>query len=133
MFGMSRGGFYAYRWAVRYPERVACVYADAPVLDILQLAAGRGKGRQRRGLKHSKTTSGIRPRKKPAGSKATRWTWCLEIVKGGYPMLHICGDADEAVPIEENTGLFERKVLAAGEEKIQVIRKPGGKIIILTA
>ena len=29
--GMSRGGQYAYTWAVRHPDRVSCVYADNPV------------------------------------------------------------------------------------------------------
>ena len=47
-----------------------------------------------------------------------------QIAQGGYPMLHICGEADVTVPIEENTDPFERKVRAAGGD-IRVIRKPG--------
>jgi hypothetical protein len=39
-------------------------------------------------------------------------------------MLHICGDADETVPIEENTDLFEKAIRAGGGE-ITVIRKAG--------
>ena len=31
MEGMSRGGVYIYRWVAKFPERVAGVYADAPV------------------------------------------------------------------------------------------------------
>jgi lysophospholipase L1-like esterase len=39
-------------------------------------------------------------------------------------MLHVCGTADETVPIEENTDLFEQKIIASGGN-ITVIRKPG--------
>ncbi|MEQ8339086.1 MAG: alpha/beta hydrolase, partial [Cyclobacteriaceae bacterium] len=42
----------------------------------------------------------------------------------GIPMLHIVGDADEVVPVAENTTIFEERVKAAGG-KIQVIHKPG--------
>ena len=39
-------------------------------------------------------------------------------------MLHICGDSDPVVPIEENTDLFERMILESGGT-IMVIRKLG--------
>jgi hypothetical protein len=39
-------------------------------------------------------------------------------------MLHVCGDADLTVPIEENTDPFEKRILEAGG-RIVVIRKPG--------
>ncbi|MHA4809668.1 glycosyl hydrolase family 95 catalytic domain-containing protein [Flavitalea flava] len=46
------------------------------------------------------------------------------IVKGGYPILILCADADEAVPPEENTVLFEQKVKSLNG-KITVMHKPG--------
>ena len=30
--GMSRGGEYAYTWATSHPDKVACIYAENPVL-----------------------------------------------------------------------------------------------------
>ena len=30
--GMSKGGVYAYQWAVRHPDQVGCIYADNPAL-----------------------------------------------------------------------------------------------------
>jgi alpha-beta hydrolase superfamily lysophospholipase len=47
-----------------------------------------------------------------------------KIVRGGYPMLHVCGADDEVVPMAENTDLFEQKVKALGGN-ITVIRKEG--------
>lgn len=32
--GVSRGGLYAYRFAAQHPERVTCIYGDAPVCDL---------------------------------------------------------------------------------------------------
>ncbi|MBQ9482350.1 MAG: alpha/beta hydrolase, partial [Clostridia bacterium] len=34
MFSFSRGGLYAFNFALSYPEYVASVYLDAPVLDM---------------------------------------------------------------------------------------------------
>ncbi|RPD41110.1 alpha/beta hydrolase family protein [Chitinophaga barathri] len=127
MFGMSRGGFYAYRWAVRYPDRVACVYADAPVLDIRSWPLGEGKGPGSAEVWETfKKDFGYKTEEEARRFKGNPLDLVPEIVKGGYPMLHICGDADEFVPIDENTDPFEKKVLAAGG-RIQVIRKPGVK------
>ena len=47
---VSRGGLFAYRWAARHPGRVACIYADVPVLDIKSWPLGKGKG-----VGHAKT------------------------------------------------------------------------------
>ncbi|MGX5817847.1 alpha/beta hydrolase family protein [Chitinophaga lutea] len=127
MFGMSRGGFYVYRWAARYPDRIACVYADNPVLDIRSWPLGEGKGPG-----HAATWKtflgdfGYRDAADARAFKGNPIDLVPEIVQGGFPMLHICGDADEVVPIDENSDLFEQKVRAAGG-RIHVIRKPGGK------
>ncbi len=32
--GFSRGGLYALNWAIQNPEKVACIYLDAPVCDV---------------------------------------------------------------------------------------------------
>lgn len=32
--GVSRAGLSAYRWTIRHPERVACIYCEGPVLDF---------------------------------------------------------------------------------------------------
>ena len=34
LFGVSRAGLSVYRWAIRYPDRVACIYCEGPVLDF---------------------------------------------------------------------------------------------------
>ena len=41
--GMSRGGLIVYNWAAQNPEKVACIYADAPVMDFKSWPMGQGK------------------------------------------------------------------------------------------
>lgn len=42
--GVSRGGLYIYNWAKRNPLKVACIYAEAPVLDFKSWPGGKGAG-----------------------------------------------------------------------------------------
>ncbi|HVY73179.1 MAG TPA: GDSL-type esterase/lipase family protein [Puia sp.] len=125
--GMSRGGVYVYNWAAVNPEKVSCVYADNPVLDLKSWPGGKGRGpgsKQDWGL--FKADYGLMSDSdamKFAGSPVDK---VKEIAAGGYPMLHVCGDADEVVPIEENTGLFSQQIVALKGD-ITVIHKPGFK------
>ncbi|HUU92317.1 MAG TPA: alpha/beta hydrolase, partial [Phycisphaerae bacterium] len=43
--GMSRGGLIIFNWAAANPDKVACIYADAPVCDFKSWPAGKGKGK----------------------------------------------------------------------------------------
>ena len=43
--GVSRGGLFVYRWAARHPDKVACIYADTPVLDFKSWPLGQGEGK----------------------------------------------------------------------------------------
>lgn len=44
LVGLSRGGLYCYNWAAANPEKVACIYGDAPVCDFKSWPGGKGKG-----------------------------------------------------------------------------------------
>src|SRR5947208_12928965 len=34
LIGLSRGGLYCYNWAIANPDKVVCIYGDAPVCDF---------------------------------------------------------------------------------------------------
>lgn len=121
---MSRGGVYAYNWAMANPEKVACIYADAPVLDLKSWPGGKGKGK---GSKDDWELfkNDYQLTEEQAGQFSNSPLDNAEkIAKLGFPMLHVVGDADEVVPIDENTMPFETRVKAAGGN-ITVIHKPG--------
>lgn len=125
MEGMSRGGVYVYNWAAVNPNKVACVYADAPVLDLRSWPGGKGKGPgSKADWEIFKKDYGYTTEEETANFKNNPLDKVAEIVKGKYPMLHVVGDADEVVPVEENTNLFEKKIVALGGN-IKVIHKPG--------
>lgn len=45
LVGLSRGGLHCYNWAIANPEKVSCIYADAPVCDFKSWPGGKGKGK----------------------------------------------------------------------------------------
>lgn len=122
--GMSRGGLIIYNWAANNPDKVACIYGDAPVCDFKSWPGGKGTG---------------------PGS-ASDWTQCLGVygmtesqalaakcnpidrleplAQAGIPLLNVVGDADKVVPVTENTAILEERYKALGGS-IQVIHKPG--------
>ena len=121
---MSRGGIYAYNWAIRNPTKVAAIYADAPVLDIKSWPGGMGKGP---GSKEDWTIfkNNFNLTEEQAKNFQNSPLDNAEIIaKGGYPMLHVVGDADEVVPVDENTQPFEARIKKAGAS-ITVIHKQG--------
>lgn len=125
--GFSRGGVYAYNWAIANPEKVACVYADAPVLDLKSWPGGKGRGPgSPKDWEIFKQDYNLKTDEEALLFKGNPLDNVDKIVKGGYPMLHVCGDADEVVPMDENTDLFEKRVKLLGGD-ITVIHKPGVK------
>ena len=125
LIGISRGGLYAYRWAAGQPERVSVIYGDAPVCDFKSWPAGRGRGQG-----------------SPADWQALQKSYAFadEAAALAYPgnpidtlaplarahvaLIHVVGDADPVVPVEENTALIEARYRKLGGT-IEVIHKPG--------
>ncbi len=122
--GMSRGGLIVYNWASKHPDKVSCIYADAPVCDIKSWPGGKGSGK----------------------GAAKEWQQCLgaygfsegeamaysgnpmdslkPLASAGVPLLHVVGDADSVVPVAENTAVLKKRYKALGGS-IEVIHKPG--------
>lgn len=125
--GMSRGGVYVYNWAAANPKKVACIYADNPVLDLKSWPGGKGTGPgSKKEWAIFLKDYGYQTDEQAAAFAGSPINKISEIVKGGYPMLHVCGDMDEVVPMSENTSPFAEKIKQAGGN-ISIIHKPEGK------
>ena len=122
--GMSRGGIYAYNWALQNPNKVAAVYADAPVLDMKSWPGGLGKGPGSKDDWNIFKNDFNLTEEQAKIFKNSPLDNAELIAKGGYPMLHVVGDADEVVPVDENTNPFEVRIKSAGGN-ITVIHKKG--------
>lgn len=123
--GMSRGGLIVYNWAVRNVARVACVYADAPVMDFKSWPMGDGASAG----SPADTEKLLRAYGFANASQARAWRRqpldaARRLAHAGIPCLHVVGDADDVVPVDENTALFEQAMARHGCPAT-VIHKPG--------
>jgi pimeloyl-ACP methyl ester carboxylesterase len=122
--GFSRGGLPVYHWAIQNPEKVLCIYGDAPVCDVRSWPGGMGQ----------------------APCEKTDWQKCLAaygkteaemtdyqegpierlepLAKAQVPIVHVVGDADDIVPYPENTARLAIRYRQLGGV-VLVITKPG--------
>jgi len=113
--GVSRGGLYVYEWAKRNPEKVSCIYAEAPVCDPTSWPGGKGKGYG--------TPSDWAAWLNLFGMNEEQARNFEDIPLNGLaglagfrvPILHVVGLNDKIVPAEENTfKLVERYMRLGG-------------------
>jgi lysophospholipase L1-like esterase/pimeloyl-ACP methyl ester carboxylesterase len=125
--GLSRGGLYVYNWAIANPEKVACIYADAPVCDFKSWPGGVGKGkRSERDWNLVLQNYGFKSDAEALAWKGNPVDNLAPLAAARVPILHVYGDADEVVPWEENTGLVSERYRKLGGS-MTLIAKPGGK------
>lgn len=127
LVGLSRGGLYCYNWATANPDKVACIYGDAPVCDFKSWPGGKGKGKgsprdwqlvlQQYGFKSD--AEALAYDKNPVDNLA-------RLAKAKVPLLHVYGDADEVVPWDENTGLLAERYRKLGGDITLIIKKGVG-------
>ncbi len=125
LVGLSRGGLYCYHWALTHPDRVACIYADAPVCDFKSWPGGKGKGKG----DPANWERVLKLWDFPDEAAALAWDGnpvdqLHRLAPHRIPLLHVFGDADDVVPWEENTKLIHERYTALGGP-IELIRKPG--------
>lgn len=101
--GFSRGGLFSLNWAARHPDRVACIYNDAPVCDFKSWPGGRGRGK-------GSPDDWQRCLKVYGLSEAEAMAYKFNpvdnlepLANAQIPILHVCGASDDGVPIEENS------------------------------
>lgn len=123
--GMSRGGLIIYNWAAKNPKKVACIYGDAPVMDIKSWPLNWGDCLDEN--KHSMSllleAYGFANAEEAMAWNKNPLNHARKLAKAKIPMIHVVGDIDEGVPVAENTAIFEREVAKYGHS-VHVIHKP---------
>jgi hypothetical protein len=108
LFGFSRGGLYAFNYALFYPEYVAKVYLDAPVLDMKTWPP---EGSVERGQVYDEYCLNKDTFEKFTGNPVDNLE---EFFALGIPLMVIAGVVDSVVPYKENA---EKLLLQLGIEK----------------
>ena len=122
--GFSRGGLYAVNFAAAHPEQTAALYLDAPVLDIRSWPGGKGAGKaDARCWAQALALYGL-TEETARDFKGNPLDQLAPLAKAGIPILSVVGDADQVVPLAENTSILKQRYEALGG-KIEVIVKPG--------
>lgn len=128
LYGMSRGGCYVYNWAAAHPDAVGMIYGDAPVCDLKSWPGGKGKG------KGSPGDWKLVQKVFHIGSEQEALAWkqynpidiLAPIAKAQIPIIHVCGDADTTVPMDENTLVLKERYEKLGGHVELIVKKGVG-------
>lgn len=126
LLGMSRGGLFVYRWASVNPGKVGLIYGDAPVCDVKSWPAGKGKGKGNpREWALFQKVYGL--------SEAQALAWkgnpidlLAPLASARIPILHVVGDVDDIVPMEENTVVLKQRYEKLGGHVELIVKKGVG-------
>jgi predicted esterase len=100
LLARSRGGLMLYNWAVENPNSVACIAGIYPVCDL----------RSYPGLDHACGAYGMTEEQLAANlTKHNPIDRLAPLAKAEVPVLHIHGDQDEIVPLDENSGELKKR------------------------
>lgn len=114
LIGMSWGGFYSTRYAAAYPEDVARIYLDAPLMNFAAFELKKW-GPAARSWGEPENGDWAKDPRMPINLAE-------KIAKAKIPVLLLYGAKDTTVPPAENCELFISRFKAAGGD-IQVIRR----------
>lgn len=100
LFGFSRGGLYAFNYALFYPESVAKIYLDAPVLNLHSWPPKHIHEYPEMLECYSQTEESFE------NFKHSPLDELDEFFKNEIPLLIVAGDADTEVPLCDNSGIL---------------------------
>lgn len=120
--GMSCGGMHAVYFAAKYPNRIAGLYLDAPVLNLLSCPAGVGQAGDdlyEEFVRHTGITKSdlINYRNHPIDHIDV-------LVQNKIPVFLVAGDSDSVVPYVENGKMLYEYYMQHGGDITQIV-KPG--------
>ncbi|MBQ8381150.1 MAG: prolyl oligopeptidase family serine peptidase, partial [Clostridia bacterium] len=120
LFGFSRGGLYAFNFALAHPECVDKMYLDAPVLDLKTWPTKANNPTEFSGMLLSYGLS----EEEFASFNGSPIDKLEEFFALNIPLLIVAGDSDVTVPFEDNAGRLIEYAKANGHT-VKYIVKPG--------
>jgi len=118
--GFSRGGLFVFNWASHNTDKVACIYVDAPICDMLYYATHWEHDFWEAFLVEWGLTEG-NAAKEYTGNPIDNLT---PLAQANIPIFSACGDSDEIVPYDFHMKIVAERYRALGGI-IEIILKPG--------
>lgn len=117
--GFSRGGLFAFNWAAKNTDKIACIYVDAPVCNVFSWP----------GRKDQALWNGLLKEWNLTDEQMNTFTGnpvdqLAPLAKAGIPVISVCGDSDKVVPYSENMEVVRNRYARLGG-LVEVILKPG--------
>lgn len=113
--GLSRGGLSSLMWANRSPQKLACVYVDNPVCDVMTISPNF--------IEEIRREWGLENMQNFKGSPIHNYK---KLAKSKVPVLFIAGLLDETVPNATNAKPYVEAFKKA-KGSIKYVEKPDGK------
>lgn len=119
--GLSCGGLQSVYFAAKYPEYVAAMYLDAPVLNFLSCPFGVGYGVNVMAEEFVRDTGKtlsemLNYRDHPIDKVDS-------IISKGIPAMLICGDSDQTVPYVENGKILSEKYRNSDVPFVEILKE----------
>ncbi len=113
--GVSRGGLFVYNWAKKNPEKVNCIYAEAPVCDFKSWPAGFGTFRGNpETWEKLKAEYGFESDDEAKAYLNNPIDGLELLAAEKIPVLHMISLEDRIVPPEENSFILINRYLRMG-------------------
>jgi len=117
LIGMSWGGFFSLRFASENPDKVSCIYLDAPLCNM----ADRSTPAAAQRCEELKKNYGLTA-KEMETSRFNPINALEPIVKAGIPIFAATGEGDTSVPVAMNINIVEKRFKELGG-KISICRR----------
>ncbi|AWV98342.1 SGNH/GDSL hydrolase family protein [Arcticibacterium luteifluviistationis] len=115
LMGVSRGGLFVYNWAKQNPEKVACIYAEAPVCDFTSWPGGFGEGKgSLKSWEILKAEYGFNSDEEAKNYKNNPIDNLAALAKAKVPIMHMIGLEDQVVPPKENSLILINRYIELG-------------------
>lgn len=113
--GVSRGGLYVYNFAKKYPEKVSCLYAEAPVCDIKSWPGGKMSARgDSASWQQLMAAYNFKNESEAVAYRDNPIDNLEKMANAKVPVLHMIGLHDSIVPNEENSYLLINRYIRLG-------------------
>lgn len=121
--GLSRGGYCAYRWAYFNSAKVGCIYGDAPLCDIGLVKGWWSRNPDSTMWPKVVDAYGLSLDVDPSVIDGNPIDSLAKLAEAGIPILHVCGEIDDAAVNAYNNDIVQDRYPKLGGEFTLIMKQ----------